>query len=290
MRASISTRTTSRPRIFTSPVNGSREDGVAGILASAATDEPPRMMNRLARLAAIRQEDPLVRDVVWGVHLDGPFLSNIPGYAREHPRRVVPLADLDVAKRLLDAAEGLVRMVTLAPECDPGLKVTRYLAGQNVLVSAGYCDPSLDELSAAIDAGLTLFTHLGNGCPALLPRHDNIIQRVLNLRDRLMITFIADGVHVPPLELKNYLRLAGIERSIAITAAISAARLGPGRYRMGPEQVDVGEDLIARMPDSQLLAGSTATMPRMVALLRERVGLSAADIQQLVADNPAPAC
>ena len=55
---------------------------------------------------------------------------------------------------------------------------------------------------------------------------------------------------------------------------------------MGPEQVDVGEDLIARMPDSQLLAGSTATMPRMVALLRERVGLSAADIQQLVADNP----
>lgn len=263
-----------------------REDGVAGILVSAATDEPLRMMARLARIASLRREDPLVRDVVWGIHLDGPFITNIPGYARGNPRRIVPLADLDVAKRLLDAAEGLVRMVTLAPECDPGLKVTRYLAGQNVLVSAGYCDPNLDELSAAIDAGLSMFTHLGNGCPALLPRHDNIIQRVLSLRDRLMITFIADGVHVPPPELKNYLRLAGIERSIVITAAISAARLGPGRYRVGPEQIDVGEDLVARIPDSQLLAGSTATMPRMAALLRERLGLSDGDIQQLVWDNP----
>ena len=263
-----------------------REDGVGGVLAGVVTDEPPRMMQRLARIAAIRREDPVVRDVIWGVHLDGPFLSNIPGYARGNERRIVRQADLDVAKRLLDAGEGLVRMVTLAPECDPGLKLTRYLAGQNVLVSAGYCDPSRDELSAAIDAGLMLFTHLGNGCPALLPRHDNIIQRVLSMGDRLMITFIADGVHVPPAELKNYLRLAGIERSIVITAAISAARMGPGRYHVGAEPIDVGDDLIARVPDSQLLAGSTATMPRMVALLRERLGLSEADIQQLVSDNP----
>ncbi len=195
-------------------------------------------------------------------------------------------ADLDTAKRLLEAAEGLIRMVTLAPECDPGLNVTRYLVGEKVLVSAGYCDASLDELLAAIDAGLSMFTHLGNGCPALLPRHDNIIERVLSLRDRLMITFIADGVHVPPPELKNYLRLAGIERSIVVTAAISAARQGPGRYSFRGREINVGEDRIARMPQSQLLAGSTATMPQIAALLRERVGLSEDEIRQLVCDNP----
>ena len=100
--------------------------------------------------------------------------------------------------------------------------MTRFLARQKVLVSAGHCDPSVDELLAAIDAGLSLFTHLGNGCPTMLPRHDNIIQRVLSSRDRLMITFIADGAHVPLPELKNYLRLAGVDRSIVVTDAISA--------------------------------------------------------------------
>ena len=106
------------------------------------------------------------------------------------------------------------------------------------------------------------------------------------MRDRLTICFIADGVHVPLLALGNYLRLAGIERSVVVTDAISAARLGPGRYSLGGRQIQIGEDLVAHLPNSPLLMGSTATMPRIVALLRERLGLSNDEIQQLVSDNP----
>ena len=106
-------------------------------------------------------------------------------------------------KRLLDQAGGLARLVTLAPERDPDMKVIRHLVRQNVLVSAGHCNPSLDELRAAIDVGLSMFTHLGNGCPPLLERNDNIIQRVLSLRERLTICFIADGVHIPPMALRT---------------------------------------------------------------------------------------
>ncbi len=176
--------------------------------------------------------------------------------------------------------------MTLAPERDPGLRVVRYLARQNILVSAGHCDPSFDELSAAIDAGLSLFTHLGNGCPLMLSRHGNIIQRVLALHDRLMICFIADGVHVPPLDLRNHLRLAGIEHAVVVTDAISAARLGPGADWLGERQVDIGEDLVAHLPGSPLLMGSTATMPQVIALLVEKLGLSDGEVRQLVSDNP----
>ena len=263
-----------------------REDGVAGVLATIITDELPRMTARLNRIAAICRQDPLVREVVWGIHIEGPFINEIAGYVGAHPPRAVRPADLDSAKRLLEAADGLTRLVTLAPERDPGQRVTRYLAKQQVLVSAGHCDPSLDELLAAIDAGLSLFTHLGNGCPALLPRNDNIIQRALSLRDRLMLMFIADGVHVPLPELKNYLRLAGIDRSLVVTDAISAARLGPGHYAIGGRPIEVGEDLVAHLPGSPLLMGSTATMPRMVTLLREKIGLSDDEIQRLVSHNP----
>ena len=258
-----------------------REDGVAGILATIITDEIPQMAGRLRRLAAIRQQDPLVREVIWGIHIEGPFINETPGYVGAHPRQSVRPADVETMKRLLDAAGGLTRLVTLAPERDPDMKVIRHLVRQNVLVSAGHCNPSLDELRAAIDAGLSMFTHLGNGCPPLLERHDNIIQRVLSLRERLTICFIADGVHIPPMALKNYLRLAGIERAVVVTDAISAARLGPGRYTLGSQCVEIGEDLIARSSDRSCFAGSTATMPRMAAVLRDALGLSQQEIQRL---------
>ena len=166
------------------------------------------------------------------------------------------------------------------------MKVVRHLARQKILVSAGHCNPSLDQLHAAIDAGLSMFTHLGNGCPPLLHRHDNIIQRVLSLRERLTICFIADGVHIPPMALKNYLRLAGIERAVVVTDAISAARLGPGRYTIGSQSVEIGEDLVARSADGSYFVGSTATMPRMAALLRERWDCREQEIQRLIVDNP----
>ena len=223
-----------------------REDGVAGVLATIITDEIPQMAGRLQRLAAIRQQDQLVREVIWGIHIEGPFINETPGYVGAHPRQFVRPADLETMKRLLDQAGGLTRLVTLAPERDPDMKVIRHLVRQNVLVSAGHCNPSLDELRAAIDVGLSMFTHLGNGCPPLLERNDNIIQRALSLWERLTICFIADGVHIPPMALKNYLRLAGIERSVVVTDAISAARLGPGRYALGSQCVEIGEDLIAR--------------------------------------------
>ena len=194
-----------------------------GILATVITDELPRMEARLARIAAIHRQDQLVREVVRGIHVEGPFLNAAPGYIGAHPAACVRPADVDAMKRLLDAAGGLVRLVTLAPERDPGMKVIRHLAGSGILVSAGHCDPSLDELHAAIDAGVSMFTHLGNGCPIMLHRHDNVIQRVLSMRDRLTICFIADGVHVPPMTLGNYLRLTGVERTVVVTDAVAAA-------------------------------------------------------------------
>ncbi|MEN6459670.1 MAG: N-acetylglucosamine-6-phosphate deacetylase [Thermoguttaceae bacterium] len=262
-----------------------REDGVAVFLATIITDELPRMEARLARIAAIRRQEPLVRDVLGGIHVEGPFISDLPGYHGAHPRELVRPASVDAMKRLLDAAEGLVRLVTLAPECDPGLKLVRYLADRNTLVSAGHCNPSLAELRAAVDAGLSLFTHLGNGCPTMLPRHDNIIQRALSLRDRLTICFIADGVHVPSVALANYLQLTGVERTIVVTDAMAAASCGPGQYRLGRQTVEVGDDRIARAPNGSQLAGSTATMRHMATILRTELRLSEEDVHRLLCDN-----
>ena len=263
-----------------------RADGVAGALATVITDSLDRMAARLAKIEAIRQRDPLVRDVIWGVHIEGPFINESPGYVGAHPPEHVLPASVEAMKRLLDAAGGLTRIVTLAPERDPGLAVTRFVSGQGITVSAGHCDATLDQLRAAIDAGLSMFTHLGNGCPMQLHRHDNIIQRVLSLADRLWVCFIADGVHVAYPALGNYLRCVGLNRAIVVTDGTAAAGLGPGCYTIASQEILIGEELVAWAPDRSHLIGATATMPQVAEKLERELCYSRNVVLQLLSSGP----
>jgi len=264
-----------------------RADGVAGILATMITDELDAMASRIRRIAELRDADPLAADVIRGIHVEGPFLSDRDGFVGAHPPAAVRDADLDAAKRLLDAGGGLIRIVTLAPERDADQAVTRSFVDAGVRVAAGHTDASLDQLRAAIDAGLSMFTHVGNGCPMMLHRHDNIIERVLSLADRLWLSFIADGAHVPYPALGNYLRCAGLERCIIVTDAIAAAGLGPGRYPLGGQTVEIGDDGVAWAPDRSHFVGSAATMGGVLAGLRAQLALTDDQLALLTQQNPA---
>ncbi len=223
--------------------------------------------------------------MIAGIHIEGPFINPEKGYVGAHPPHAVRTATVDDAKRLVDATHGLAKLVTLAPEQDPGMATTRWLVEHGVKVAAGHCNPSLDLLNAACDAGLSLFTHVGNGCPLQMHRHDNIIQRALSLHERLWLCFIPDGVHVEFFSLRNYLRAASLERSVFVTDAISAARLGPGRYTLAGWEIQIGEDLVARSPDGSHFVGSTVTWPR-IQNNAQALGLTPAELQLLSIDNP----
>jgi N-acetylglucosamine-6-phosphate deacetylase len=261
------------------------QDGVTGILATVITDTIDVMCARLQRLRELRERDALAQRIIAGFHVEGPFISPVPGYRGAHPADAVVPADADLTDRLLDAGGGLVRLVTLAPECDATFHVTRLLARHGIVVSAGHTDASLDQLRGAIDAGLGMFTHVGNGCPMTLHRHDNIIQRALHLRERLWLCFIADGVHVPAFALRNYLGLAGIDRCIVVTDAIAPAGLGPGRYTLGRWDLQIGDDLVARAPDGSHFVGSAGTMRQSHANLREKLRLGESECRALLCDN-----
>jgi N-acetylglucosamine-6-phosphate deacetylase len=261
------------------------EDGVGGILATVITDSPAAMKARIARLAELRESDPLFAEMIVGIHIEGPFLNSSPGFIGAHPPEHACDASPDAAGRLVDAGGGLVKIVTLAPERDPGFATITALADLGITVAAGHCDPTLDQLRGAIDAGLKMFTHLGNACANEVNRHDNIVQRVLSLSDELFISVIPDGAHIPLFALKNYLKAIPPGRAIAVTDAISAARLPPGRHPLGAIELEVGEDGIARLPGTPYLAGSTATMPQVIAKLRE-IGLDEDAVRQMTIDNP----
>lgn len=262
------------------------DDGVAGILATVITADLDVMCARLDNIRRIREADPRIAGMIWGIHIEGPFLNNERGYIGAHPTNFARPADVDTMKRLLDAAGELTKLVTLAPERDDKGRVTTLLARRGIRVSAGHCNPSLDDLMVAIDAGLSLFTHLGNGCPAMLPRHDNIIQRALSLSDRLSIGFIADGVHVPFIALANYLKCCGLDRAFVVTDAIRGAGLGPGEYSIGNQRVVIDENLATWSADGNHLTGSAGTMKQSAENLRRALEFNEREIEQLMIDNP----
>jgi N-acetylglucosamine-6-phosphate deacetylase len=263
-----------------------RVDGVAGILATVITADLDVMCARLANICYLHDAEPAMRDMIWGIHIEGPFLNEAPGYIGAHPRQCARPADGEAMRRLLDAAGGLTRIVTLAPERDENSRVTKLLVEQGIRVSAGHCNPTLDQLKASIDAGLSLATHLGNACPIELPRHDNVIQRLLSLSDRLHFGFIADGIHVPYFALGNFLRCCGLDRAFIVTDAVSGAGLGPGEYWFGNRKVVVDDNLGTWAADRSHLVGSAGTMRQSAELLRDRLGFSDSQLQGLLRDKP----
>ena len=261
-------------------------DGVESILATVITDSIDAMVRRVTNLVKLRERDALAARVIAGLHIEGPFLNEELGYRGAHPVDAIHPANTDDMQRILDAAQGLTRLVTLAPERDAKCAVTRMLVEKGVVVSAGHCNPSLEVLQLAIESGLGIFTHLGNGCPVQLPRHDNIIQRALSLADKIYVCFIADGVHVPFFALRNYIRSAGLERCIVVSDAMAAAGLGPGRYRLARWEVEVGDDLAVRSPDRSHLVGSAIKLRQSVTNLIEHIALSESEAMQLTTVNP----
>ena len=265
-----------------------RADGGGRFLATVITDSLPILERRIGALADCLEADAAIRETVAGIHVEGPFICAERGFVGAHPPEHACEASPAAMERLLEAGRGHVRMVTLAPERDPCFRTISLLASRGVLVAAGHCDPSLELLRDACAAGLSCFTHLGNGCPHLLPRHDNILHRVLACEELPFVTLIADGVHLPPFLLGAMLRWLGPDRAIVVSDATAAAGMGMGTFQLGGQTVIVGEDGAAWSADRTHLVGSTATLSDLRRVLAD-VGQTPAAIDRLLAINPARA-
>jgi N-acetylglucosamine-6-phosphate deacetylase len=266
------------------------QDGTKYFLPTLITDSIESLeakLSKLAKFCKANGQDSHAASRAVGIHLEGPFLSAQTGYVGAHPQEHAIALNLDNLKRLVDAADGCLKLVTLAPERDPAGKGIEYLAEQNILVAAGHCDPTIDQLRRAIDSGLSLFTHLGNACPPMLPRHDNIIQRVLALRGSIRVTLIADSFHLPLWLLDSWVDWFGEDRVSIISDAISAAGLPPGLYTLSDRKVDVGADGVPRSEDRSHFVGSGATLGRMHEICREELGWSAHRLEKLFKSNAA---
>lgn len=239
-----------------------RAGNVRAILPTTVTDDLGRMSERLSTLHRLISQDVSLRALMPAFHIEGPCISAVEGYRGAHPAEHVKPASREVLEPLIEAAGGpdWVAIVTLAPEHDRNLAATRWLAGLGIHVAAGHTDAPLPLLREAVDAGLTMYTHLGNGCAAQFNRHDNIINRALTL-PKITYSLIPDGHHVPMWVLNNWIRWLGHERFVFTTDCVEAADTPHGYQMGGIREIDYsGETPITRLKGTPYLAGAAITM------------------------------
>lgn len=278
--------TTTQPELLKAAC-AMRASGVAAALPTVITASLEVMCQCIGNLRSAIESQPEVGDVFRGIHIEGPFLSPEPGYIGAHPVQHALRSDPAALKRLLDAAGPWARLLTLAPEVDSDGSLTSMCVEREVIVAAGHTNASLIQLEGCIEAGLKLFTHLGNGCPRLMNRHDNIIYRALRFRHQLTYSLIADGFHVPQVLFENLLDWVPIENLLVVSDAISAAGLGPGRYQLGGRTVTVGADKAARDPSGEHFIGAASSMRDADHWLTHTLQLDASKRHNLLYANPA---
>jgi N-acetylglucosamine-6-phosphate deacetylase len=220
-----------------------------------------------------------------GFHLEGPYISPLPGYRGAHLEKHIRPPDWAEFSKLQEAASKGIRLITMAPEVPGALVFIRKCTEAVVVVSLGHHNGSSDIIRQAVDEGASLSTHLGNGCANMIHRHDNPLWPQL-AEDRLSATLIADGFHLTRDEILCFSRMKGIERLILVSDALDLAGLPPGEYLRGERKILLTPD-VATYPVEQVLAGAVSSLRTAVSNMMRFTGCSLADAIQMASTNPA---
>jgi len=254
-------------------------------LLTLITDDVEALSAKFKHIEELRAQDPVIAETVCGYHLEGPFLSGEDGYRGAHPAGLQAAPDWEVFRRLQTAAGGRIKMLTIAPELPGSAEFIAEAAQSGVVVSLGHTNASDGQIDAAIRAGAKLCTHLGNGVPQTLHRHENVMQRLL-ARDELTACFIPDGMHLPPAVLRNFFRVKPRGKVLLTTDAVSAAGAPPGRYTVGSLKVE-SKDGVVRQPGRKNFAGSCLTPDQGVSNAARWLGIPVGDARSMFSTQAA---
>jgi len=259
-------------------VHTHRLHGTTTVVASTVTGDMDGLAQRAGLLSELAEQGDIA-----GIHFEGPFIS--PCRKGAHSEELLRDPDPAEVRKLIDAARGRAKMVTLATELPGGIASVRLLAEHGVIAAIGHTDATYEQTREAIDAGATVATHLFNAMPALGHRTPGPIAALLE-DERVTVELINDGTHLHPASLELAFRHAGAGRVAFITDAMDAAGFGDGRYMLGPLEVEVA-DGVARLVEGGSIAGSTLTLDRAFQRAVTIDRLPVEDVVAALSANPA---
>ncbi|AWL39849.1 MULTISPECIES: N-acetylglucosamine-6-phosphate deacetylase [unclassified Streptomyces] len=255
-----------------------RAHGSTTVVASTVTGDLDFLARQAGMLSELVEQGELA-----GIHFEGPFIS--PCRKGAHSEALLRDPDPAEVRKLVDAARGTAKMVTLATELPGGIESVRLLAEHGVIAAVGHTDATYEQTVAAIEAGATVATHLFNAMPALGHRAPGPIAALLE-DERVTVELINDGTHLHPAALELAYHHAGAGRVALITDAMDAAGSADGDYLLGPLGVEV-RDGVARLVDGGSIAGSTLTLDTAFRRAVTVDKIPVEDVVRSISANPA---
>lgn len=263
-----------------------RQHGIAQLLPTLVTGSFEALMHGFRAIREACDEDPDLARAIVGIHQEGPYISADDGPRGAHPKQHVRPPSWNEFRRFQDeAAHGMIKMLTLAPETPGALPFIEKVARTGVVVALGHTGASAACIRDAIKAGAKISTHLGNGSHAMLPRHENYIWEQL-AADGLWASMIADGHHLPDSVMHCILRVKTPARMILTCDASPLAGCKPGKYRQWEYDFDVlpiGKIIVS---GTQFLGGSWAFTDLCVSNVLKLGETSLADTIDMASNRP----
>lgn len=230
-----------------------REHDCAKFFLTLITADWPKLTARFQRAKQLREQSNELRSAIAGWHIEGPFMSSAPGFHGAHDPALMLDPTSQKIDELCNIAAGDPLLLTISPERSGAINAIEHAVSRGAKVSLGHTNASAEIIMQAVEAGATGFTHLGNGCPRDLDRHDNILWRIFE-RPELTVSLIPDKIHVSPALFRLVHRT--LPNIFYTTDAMSAAGVGPGKYKLGTMELEVAEDQVVRLPGKPNFAGS----------------------------------
>jgi len=247
--------------------------GVTSFLPTFITNSHENLITNFRIFNKAIQSDNMLSGSIPGLHLEGPYISPVEGYRGCHPVQYIRKPSWKEFTEYQNASGNRIILVTIAPEIDGTMEFLK-LCNQNKIVTAiGHSNASADQIKQAIENGVRLSTHLGNGCANFIHRHNNPIWPQL-ADDRLTPTIIADGHHLLPEEVQVFYKVKGPDNIILISDVIYLAGMDPGRYKFGGSDVLLTPEGLLLNPELDCLAGASFPLKKGVENIMNFTGCS----------------
>jgi len=261
--------------------------GITRMCPTLITNSFEALAGGFRALRAACEQETWVDQMVPGFHLEGPFIASEDGPRGAHPLQHVRPADWDEFCRLQEIADGRIRILTIAPESAGAIELINKAVNSGVTISIGHTGASPEQVRAAVDAGASMSTHLGNGAHGTMRRHPNYIWEQLG-DDRLASGIITDGHHLPASVVRTVIKTKGIEKTFITCDASGLAGCKPGRYEYHGVEVEVlANGPIVLAGQNQLLAGSGQETDICVANAMTMADVSLAEALDMAGRYPA---
>ncbi|WP_411502202.1 N-acetylglucosamine-6-phosphate deacetylase [Brevibacillus centrosporus] len=255
--------------------------GVTTFLATTMTAPYGELETALENIAQQKRVG-LVGAQVAGIHLEGPWIN--PRYKGAQKEENIAIPTLDAVRHFYEKAEGLIKVVTIAPEQPEALEAIAWLKDRGVIVSAGHTGASFAQAAEAVEAGVRHFTHCFNAMTGLHHREPGVVGAAM-YHEQLSTELIADGIHVHPAVMRILYRVKTAERLALVSDSMRAAAMGEGTYDLGGQEVHVqGQE--AKLADGTL-AGSILTLNRAVGNMVTLSGVPLPEAVEMASLTPA---